>query len=198
MTLALLGSPARKAYIVDEDPHGRQPYEHPATEGMEVLNGDAKAHLLHPTQMARLGRQYGIEKVIRWNPRNVSFHHRSASSLFESNALPASKSEGIWGRHGSYTSGVCNCWSRRAGERRWRSASAGARADHPSARSARECITKTKRVVRSIEIIMLSHSYSCLVPLTPPKQPGRYLASSYGTINEFLSAPRNRRDQQLM
>lgn len=72
MTLALLSSSAKDVFKVPKDPHGREPFRHPATEGIEILNGGARAHLLHHTRMAQMAQQYGLQHVIRWNPRRVS------------------------------------------------------------------------------------------------------------------------------
>jgi large subunit ribosomal protein L15 len=71
MTLALLGSSTKDVFKVLEDPHGREPFKHPATEGIEVLNGGARAHLLHHKQISGLSQQYGLQDIIRWNPRKV-------------------------------------------------------------------------------------------------------------------------------
>jgi large subunit ribosomal protein L15 len=72
MTLALLGSATRDSFKVPEDPHGRRPFQHPATEGIEVLNGGARAHLLHHMQISALAQRSGLGDVVRWNPKNVS------------------------------------------------------------------------------------------------------------------------------
>jgi large subunit ribosomal protein L15 len=71
MTLALLGSSTKDVFKVKKDPHGREPFQHPATEGIEVLNGGARAHLLHHKQISTLSQQYGLHNVVRWNPRKV-------------------------------------------------------------------------------------------------------------------------------
>lgn len=72
MTLALLSSSAKDVFKVGEDPHGRDPFQHPAIEGIEVLNGGARAHLLHHKRIAETCQQYGLQHVIRWNPKRVS------------------------------------------------------------------------------------------------------------------------------
>lgn len=72
MTLALLGSSTKDVFKVSKDPYGREPFHHPATEGIEILNGRARAHLLHHKQISRVAFQYGLQTVIRWNPRKVT------------------------------------------------------------------------------------------------------------------------------
>lgn len=72
MTLALLSSSTKDVFKVQKDPHGREPFQHPATEGIEVLNGGARAHLLHHSRIASVAQRYGLQDVVRWNPRKVS------------------------------------------------------------------------------------------------------------------------------
>jgi large subunit ribosomal protein L15 len=54
------------------DPHGREPFRHPATESVEVLSGGARNWFTHHTQLASIAQQYGIPDVVRWHPKNVS------------------------------------------------------------------------------------------------------------------------------
>lgn len=72
MTLALLGSSTKEVFKVPKDPHGREPFQHPAIDGIEVLNGGARAHLLHHTRISGMSQQYGLQHVVRWNPRKVN------------------------------------------------------------------------------------------------------------------------------
>jgi hypothetical protein len=72
LTLALLGSSTKDAFKVSEDAHGRNLFQHAATEGIEVLNGGIRAYLLHHAHIAEVSQKYGLQEVIRWNPRRVS------------------------------------------------------------------------------------------------------------------------------
>lgn len=54
------------------DEHGRQPFYHPATQTVEVLNGGGKAYFMHHKQMSGVAARYGLPEVVRWQPRNVS------------------------------------------------------------------------------------------------------------------------------
>jgi hypothetical protein len=123
MTLALLGSSAKDVFQVPKDAHGRDPFEHAATEGIEVLNGRARAHLLHHNRIAQLSQKHGLEEVIRWNPRKVSLrsYHYSKSGVLLSRA--ARNASCIWPGNGSHTSSLCHCRSRGLGKRRGRSKS---------------------------------------------------------------------------
>lgn len=55
------------------DPYGRQPFFHPATQKVEVLNGGGKAFFLHHKQMSVVAETYDLPGVVRWQPKNVSY-----------------------------------------------------------------------------------------------------------------------------
>lgn len=60
-------------YIKDTpDEHGRQPFQHPATQTVEVLNGGGKAYFMHHNQMSAVAARYGLPEVVRWQPKDVS------------------------------------------------------------------------------------------------------------------------------
>lgn len=54
------------------DEHGRQPFHHPATQNVEVLNGGGKAYFMHHKQMSGVATRYGLPEVVRWQPKDVS------------------------------------------------------------------------------------------------------------------------------
>lgn len=56
----------------DKDPHGREPFQHPAIESVECLLGGSHTYLTHHKSLANLAAQYGIPEVVRWRPRDVS------------------------------------------------------------------------------------------------------------------------------
>lgn len=63
------------------DEHGRKPFSHPATQGLRNLSHDTKSILTDRTKLADLAMQrYNMQKVIRWNPRDVC---NSASNSFD-------------------------------------------------------------------------------------------------------------------
>lgn len=57
-----------------EDPHGREPFRHPAIESVECLLGSAHHWFTSHKQLANLAEQYGLPEVVRWHPRDVSGH----------------------------------------------------------------------------------------------------------------------------
>ncbi|ERF68723.1 hypothetical protein EPUS_07141 [Endocarpon pusillum Z07020] len=87
MSLALLGSSTRDVFKVAKDPHGRTPFQHPATEGIEVLNGGARAHLLHHSRISEMSQRYGLQHVVRWNPRKPESLHASGFEMVLTQAV---------------------------------------------------------------------------------------------------------------
>jgi len=55
----------------DRDPHGREPFRHPATESIECLSGGAHDWFTHHKQLSNLAARYGIPGIVRWVPKDV-------------------------------------------------------------------------------------------------------------------------------
>lgn len=53
------------------DQHPRQPFEHQALSGLNVLTEENKRQATDRFRLADLARKYGLHRVIRWKPRNV-------------------------------------------------------------------------------------------------------------------------------
>ena len=71
-TLGLLTASTSSRYLKDtKDPFGRQPFEHPALQGIECLNGGARDFFTHHKHLSALAQQYGIQDVMRWVPKKV-------------------------------------------------------------------------------------------------------------------------------
>lgn len=71
-SLALAQRPSsNSAAKVDE--HGREPFSHPALEGLANLSPKTKSILTNRSKLAELAQKYDLQKVVRWEPRNVSF-----------------------------------------------------------------------------------------------------------------------------
>jgi large subunit ribosomal protein L15 len=71
-TLGLLTGSTSSRYLKGtKDPFGRQPFEHPALEGIECLNGGARDYFTHHKQLSILAQQYGLQDVVRWVPKKV-------------------------------------------------------------------------------------------------------------------------------
>jgi len=72
-SLVLLSTSDSARYLQGgEDPHGREPYRHPAIDAVECLSGNARSWFTHHKQISHLSSQYGIPEVMRWQPKNVS------------------------------------------------------------------------------------------------------------------------------
>ena len=56
----------------DQDPHGRDPFRHPAIESVECLLGGAHEWFTNHKQLSNLATQYGLPEVVRWHPKDVS------------------------------------------------------------------------------------------------------------------------------
>jgi large subunit ribosomal protein L15 len=71
-TLALLTASTSVRHLKDtKDPFGRQPFEHPALEQIECLNGGARDVYTHHKQLSTLAQRYGLQDVVRWVPKKV-------------------------------------------------------------------------------------------------------------------------------
>jgi large subunit ribosomal protein L15 len=68
-TLALLQSPVK---IPEDTTDPREPYTHPALEGLPNMTGTSIEHTVGKKRMASLASQMGMVDIIRWVPRMVS------------------------------------------------------------------------------------------------------------------------------
>ncbi|PLB35745.1 mitochondrial 54S ribosomal protein mL57 [Aspergillus candidus] len=68
-SLALVQSPSTAANAATPDAHGREPFTHPALDGLNNLSQGMKDFLISKTQMAELAQKYELQKVLRWSPR---------------------------------------------------------------------------------------------------------------------------------
>jgi large subunit ribosomal protein L15 len=55
----------------EEDEFGREPFEHPALEGLLNLTAPMKANLLDKRRLYELSVKYGLPRVLRWRPKKV-------------------------------------------------------------------------------------------------------------------------------
>jgi hypothetical protein len=55
-----------------EDPHGREPFQHPALANVDKLNSRQPQDIIQKEKLARLAVDVGLSEVIRWKPRLVS------------------------------------------------------------------------------------------------------------------------------
>lgn len=69
-SLALLSSP-QGTPAPKFDQYGREPFTHPALEGLRGLTPEAKETVLDKTRLAQIAQRYNLDKVIRWKPKRV-------------------------------------------------------------------------------------------------------------------------------
>lgn len=74
-SLALLNGPTGSgsaSTAVEEDIYGRIPFQHPSLANLESVTSRSKEQLLDKRRLAQLAERYGLNKVIRWKPRQIS------------------------------------------------------------------------------------------------------------------------------
>lgn len=54
------------------DQYGREPFRHPALDGVNGLSEHTKTLLIEKKRMAQLAQTYGLDSVARWKPKRVS------------------------------------------------------------------------------------------------------------------------------
>lgn len=59
-----------------KDQYGRVPFAHPALDGLKNLSSQKKSFLTDRRKMAELAHKYDMQKVVRWQPRDVCPHAR--------------------------------------------------------------------------------------------------------------------------
>ncbi|KAL9067705.1 MAG: hypothetical protein Q9161_006697 [Pseudevernia consocians] len=54
-----------------QDQYGREPFRHPALDGLAGVSVESKCHILKMARTAQLGEKYGLDTVIRWKPKRM-------------------------------------------------------------------------------------------------------------------------------
>ena len=55
-----------------QDQYGREPFRHPALDGLAGVSTESKSKVLNMARMGQLAEKYGLDTVVRWKPRTVS------------------------------------------------------------------------------------------------------------------------------
>ncbi|CAF9930667.1 hypothetical protein IMSHALPRED_008247 [Imshaugia aleurites] len=82
-SLSLYHASSATPFPDTRDHHGRQPFRHPALDGLAGVSAENKYQILNTARTAQLAEKYGLDTVVRWKPRSV----RNMRSL-ESSGLP--------------------------------------------------------------------------------------------------------------
>lgn len=72
VSLALVQNAGNYKRKIPSDPYGRQPFEHPALEGLENLTDNTKNYITSKNKLSDLAQRYNLQTVLRWSPRMVS------------------------------------------------------------------------------------------------------------------------------
>lgn len=70
-SLALVQNPGNASSSTTPDSFGREPFAHPALEGLKNLSASTKSILTSKPKLAELAQKYELQKVLRWSPRKV-------------------------------------------------------------------------------------------------------------------------------
>lgn len=57
------------------DEFGREPFLHPALNGLQGLTDEAEGTILSKIRLSQLAERYGLDKVTRWKPKRVCQRH---------------------------------------------------------------------------------------------------------------------------
>ncbi|KAL2833498.1 ribonuclease-III-like-domain-containing protein [Aspergillus pseudoustus] len=79
-SLALVQSPVN-TQAATPDPFGREPFTHPALEGLPNLSLPTQKYLTNKDHLAKLAQDYQLEEVLRWSPRKPNNLRSSGIAL---------------------------------------------------------------------------------------------------------------------
>ena len=71
VSLALFHGSSATPFAETQDEYGREPFRHPALEGLAGLSVESKFHMLNVKRTARLAEEYQLDSVVRWKPKDV-------------------------------------------------------------------------------------------------------------------------------
>ena len=72
ISVAVVNMPRPPEANNEPDEFGRQPFEHPAFDGLLNLTSTVKANALDKSRLYALSDRYGLTKMLRWTPKKVS------------------------------------------------------------------------------------------------------------------------------
>ncbi|KAL4883028.1 ribonuclease-III-like-domain-containing protein [Aspergillus karnatakaensis] len=70
-SLALAQSPANTYSTPVADSFGREPFTHPALDGLDNLSSSTKKFLTNKSRLAEIADRHDLRKVLRWRPKKV-------------------------------------------------------------------------------------------------------------------------------
>ena len=70
-SLGLLHSSSATPFPETQDQYRREPFRHPALDGLARVTLESKHQILNVERVAQLAERYGLDTVIRWKPKKV-------------------------------------------------------------------------------------------------------------------------------
>lgn len=70
-SLALFHGSSAAPFPDTQDHYGREPFRHPALDGLAGVSEESKYQILNKTRTAQLAEKYGLDSVVRWKPKRV-------------------------------------------------------------------------------------------------------------------------------
>lgn len=87
-SLALISSPGSGTLeAAQPDPYRREPFRHPALDGLSGLTHDTKDSVLSKQRLSNLAKRYGLDGVTRWKPKQVRYAPESSQGPYIRSAL---------------------------------------------------------------------------------------------------------------
>ena len=71
ISLALFHGSSATPFAETQDEYGREPFRHPALDGLAGLSVESKYQIFDVKRTARLAENYQLDSVVRWKPKNV-------------------------------------------------------------------------------------------------------------------------------
>lgn len=70
-SLALIHGASADTFTPTPDQYGREPFSHPALQGLDGLTENAKSIVTEKRRLSQLAERYGLDDVLRWKPKRV-------------------------------------------------------------------------------------------------------------------------------
>ena len=80
-SLTLLHASSATPFPEARDQYGREPFRHPALDGLASVSLESKIQILQISRLAQLAETYGLDTVIRWKPKRVCLNSSNWSTM---------------------------------------------------------------------------------------------------------------------
>lgn len=111
-SLALIHGTSAPTTSTADDGYDREPFRHPALEGLDKLTEDQKLQITKKSRLSRLGERYGLDRVMRWKPKKVCAQSSGQGpECWLTSIMAGIGSERIRRIDHHYSGIICDCWS---------------------------------------------------------------------------------------